>query len=124
MWPVFTPFCTLPEFGVVVIWRRPLDTVYSGFRRFYRDHRPEVLGVVAAGLTYVRGVRHIRRQLAYNYLDVRYVDGVGMPYMVLGAICAFAGVEHCPVDRLMPDTPLADQNQKWKRAIRHRLGLG
>jgi hypothetical protein len=128
MWPVFTPFCTLPEFGVVVIWRRPLDTVYSGFRRFYRDHRPEILGVAAAGLTYARGVRHIRRQLAglprEKYLEVRYEDLVGRPDDVIGAVCAFAGVERCPVDRLMPDTPLADQNQKWKRALRHRLGLG
>jgi hypothetical protein len=127
-WPVFTPFCTLPEFGVVVIWRRPLDTVYSSFRRFYRDHRPEALGVVAAGLTYVRGVRHIRRQLAglprEKYLEVRYEDLVARPDQVLGAICAFAEVEYCPVDRLMPGTPLADQNRKWKRAVRHRLGLG
>lgn len=125
-WPVFAPFCALPEFGVVVIRRRPVDTVYSGFRRFYRGYRPELRGVVVAAVTYLQGRRHIGRQLRglsrEQYLEVRYAALIREPAAVLGAIAAFAGVDYCPIERLMPDTRLTVENGKWRQALRRRLG--
>jgi hypothetical protein len=125
---VFLPLFELPEFRVIVIWRRPLDTIYSGFRRFFRTRTRDVPGFLAATRAYVRGARHIRWQLRRSppdrCLGLRYEALVGRTEATLRGLYAFAGLDYCPVDRLLPPRGFSDENGKWKRALRSAVAGG
>ena len=125
LWPVFLPLFEAPEFRVVVIWRRPMDSIHSAFRRFYRDYARDELGFLAAIRTHVRAVRHIRGQLARSPHDrcfiLRYETLVARPELVLGELFRFAGLDHHPVERLLPGRGFSNENGKWKESLRRML---
>ena len=128
LWPVFLPLFEIPEFRVVVIWRRPLDSIYSAFRRFYRDQGHDARGFVAAVRAYTQGVRHIRWQLGRSPRDrslcLRYETLVTRPEATLRGLCAFASLDYRPAEQLLPGTGFSNENGKWKQALRRTLASG
>jgi hypothetical protein len=124
-WPVFEPFCRDADFKVLVAWRRPLDTVYSAYRRFFRRGPGDLRGFAAAAASYLAAVTHIRRQLRRlrhdQYLELSYEEFVRSPDRTLAPVWAFCGLPPCGIDRLLPAERVSDENGKWKRAL---LGRG
>jgi hypothetical protein len=122
LWPVFLPLFELPEFRVIVIWRRPMDSIYSAFRRFYRSPGRDALGLLAAARSYARAVRHIRRQLGRSprdrWFSLTYEGLVTRPEAELRSLYAFADLPYCPAEQLLPDRGFSNENGKWKRALR------
>jgi hypothetical protein len=128
LWPVFLPLFELPDFRVIVIRRRPVDSVYSAFRRFYGKHARDVRGLLAAMRAHRQAVRHIGRQIAESPRErchaLAYEELVAQPEATLRALLAFAGLEYHPVDRLLPERRFSDENGKWKGALRRALTAG
>ena len=127
VWPVFLPLFELPEFRVIVIWRRPLDAIYSTFRRFARTRDRDVVGFLRAARTHTHAACHIRRQLRRSprdrCLSLRYETLVSQPEATLRRLYAFAGLEYCPPERLLPGRGFSNENGKWKQALR-RIVVG
>jgi hypothetical protein len=127
-WPVFLPLFELPEFRLIVIWRQPVDAVYSAYRRFYRGRRWAALGVLAAWRAHRRSVLHIRRQLVRSprerCLAIQYESIVGPTETTLRALCAFADLEYRPAEALLTDRGFSNENGKWKRALRRAIAGG
>ena len=127
LWPVFLPLFELPEFRVIVIWRRPLDAIYSTFRRFNRTRDRDVLGLLRAARTHTHAARHIRRQLRRSprdrCLSLHYETLVGRTEATLRGLYAFAGLDYCPPERLLPGRGFSNENGKWKQALR-RIVVG
>lgn len=123
-WPVFLPLFDLPEFRVIVIWRKPLDAIYSAYRRFYRERGP-AFGLAAAAHTYQQSVLHIRRQLARSprerCLALQYESVAGRTETALRALCAFADLDYQPAETLLPERGFSNENGKWKRALRRSI---
>ena len=94
LWSVFLPLFELPEFRVIVIWRRPLDAIHSAFRRFSRTRTRDALGFLAAARSYTHGACHIRRQLLRSprdrCLSFHYEALVGRTETTLRGLYAFA----------------------------------
>jgi len=128
VWPVFAPLFEASEFHAIVIWRAPLDTVYSAYRRFYQERSNRMLDVVAAALSYVRAVRHIRAQLRESpegrCLVLRHERLVARPEAELRRLCAFAGLDYCPAEQLLPGRGFSDERGKWKETLRRTLTGG
>jgi hypothetical protein len=124
-WPVFLPLFELPEFRVIVIWRQPIDAVYSAYDRFYRGRRWAALGLLAAWRAHRRSVLHIGRQLVRSprerCLAVQYESIVGRTEPTLRAICAFADLPYRPAEALLSDRGFSNENGKWKRALRRAV---
>jgi len=125
LWPVFVPLFEVPEFRVVVIWRRPLDSIYSAFRRFYQGHRYPALGFSAAARSYVCAVHHIRRQLGRSPRDrcfsLRYETLVTRPESALRELYAFADLDYCSAEQLLPGRGFSNESGKWKETLRKTL---
>jgi len=125
LWPVFLPLFDVPEFRLIVIWRRPIDAIYSAYRRFYRGRRVAALGLLAAWRAHRQAVLHIGRQLARSPRDrclaVQYESIVGRTEGTLRELCAFAGLDYRPVEALLSDRGFSDENGKWKRALRRTV---
>jgi Sulfotransferase family len=128
VWPVFLPLFEVDEFRVIVIWRQPLDAIYSAYRRFHRGRRASPAGYLAACRTYAGSRRHLQRQLAKSprdrCLDVGYESLVRRTEPTLRAILAFANLEYRPAEVLLPGRGFSDENGKWKRALRRAAGVG
>lgn len=124
LWPVFLPLFELPDFRTVVIWRHPLDSIHSAFRRFYQGRHP-VLGFLAAARSHLWATRHIRWQLARSprdrYVSLRYEALVGRPEATLRALYAFADLDYCPAERLLPGRGFSNENGKWKESLRKAI---
>ena len=125
LWPVFLPLFALSEFRVVVIWRHPLDSIYSAFRRFYQGHHHPVLGFLAAARSYLWAARHIRWQLARSprdrYFSLRYETLVARPESTLRELYAFADLDYCPAERLLPGRGFSNESGKWKESLRKAI---
>lgn len=123
-WPVFVPLFEVPEFRVLIIWRRPIDAIYSAFRRFYQGGHPG-RDFLAAAHAYASATRHIRRQLsdspADRYLTLRYEALVARPEPVLREVCAFAELDYRSAEELLPGRGFSDEGGKWKHALRSAL---
>lgn len=126
LWPVFLPLFELPDFRVVTLWRRPLDAIYSAFRRFYRDQEHDVPGFLAAARCYGQAVRHIRWQLRRSppdrCLSLQYEMLVAGTETALRQLYAFADLDYRPAEQLLPGRGFSNENGKWKRALRHMVG--
>jgi hypothetical protein len=125
LWPVFLPLFDVPEFRLIVIWRRPVDAIYSAYRRFYRGQRWAALGLLAACRVHGQSVLHIRRQLARSprerCLSIRYESIVCRPEPTLRALCDFADLEYRPAEALLSGRGFSDENGKWKQALRRTV---
>jgi hypothetical protein len=128
VWPVFLPLFELDEFHVIVIWRQPLDAIYSAYRRFHRGQRVSPAGFLAACRTHAGSRLHLRRQLEESprdrCLSVGYEPLVHRTEPTLRAILTFANLEYRPADTLLPGQGFSDENGKWKRALRRTLAGG
>lgn len=94
---------------VIVVRRSPLHTVYSAYRRFYRQPRP-------AWRSYFRAVALETSWIArHQPLCVAYEDLVHHPAAVLGRVYAFLGVDPA----FSPPIAIADRNdQRWRSDAR------
>lgn len=120
LWPVFLPLFELPEFRVIVIWRRPIDSIYSSFGRFYRSHGRshghDARGLLAAAGSYAKEVRHIRRQLGRSpgdrWFSLTYEGLVTRPEATLRALYAFADLPYCSAERLLPGRGVLERERQ------------
>jgi hypothetical protein len=126
LWPVFLPLFEVPDLRVVTMWRRPLDSIYSAFRRFYRDQEHDVPAFLAAARSYAQAVRHIRWQLGRSprdrCLSLQYETLVAGTEIALRQLYAFADLDYRPAEQLLPGRGFSNENGKWKRALRHMVG--
>lgn len=126
LWPVFLPLFELPDFRVVTLWRRPLDTIYSAFRRFYREREHDVPGFLAAARSYGQAVRHIRWQLKRSpperCVSLQYEMLVARPETALRRLHGCADLEYRPAEQLLPGRGFSNENGKWKQALWHMVG--
>jgi hypothetical protein len=125
LWPVFLPLFEVPEFRLIVIWRQPVDAVYSAYRRFYRGQRWAALGLLGAFRVHAQSVLHIRRQLGRSprarCLSLRYESIVSRTETALRTLCDFADLEYRPAEALLSGRGFSDENGKWKQALRRTV---
>jgi hypothetical protein len=120
-WPIFQPLFETPDFRVITISRRPVDAIYSAFRRFSQHDGGGAGALVAAYRSHAQGGRHIRAQLAKSPRErcfhVQYEELARDPESTLRSLCGFVGLDYLPVDTLLPGRGFSNQNGKWKKAL-------